>query len=143
MSGALVKYQPGCHSVYRRHGNTSVSTSSKERYLANHVKILEKYEQKLASQGKLNELYKDAIAQNFFVIARKYFYVDRQNYKKYIDRVLNLSPNFMPQNSERTVTYNLLKVLFGFKLTERLTMSAQAFIQKSRKAKFPFLIARS
>lgn len=128
--GSKVGYQPGCDSIYRRYGKVTVSTASKERYLTNHIKILEKYEGLLSQAGKLSSEYKDAIAQSFFMIARSYFYTDRTRYKQYLEKALSLSPNFSPKGSERTVTYNILSKVLGFRTTERITLFLKSATQK-------------
>ena len=67
MSGAQVVYQPGCDSIYRRYGDVTVSSSSQQRYLESHLKILEKYEVRLVEENKLSDSYKDALAQSYFI----------------------------------------------------------------------------
>lgn len=122
MSGAVVKYQPGCHSIYRRYGDVTVSTSSKEKFLENHVRILEKYEHQLNGRGELSACYKDAIAQSLFSIARSYLNLDKSAYEKHLEKVILLSPNFYPQASERARMYDLLQRQFGFYTVEKIAV---------------------
>lgn len=130
MSGANAVYQPGCDAIYRRYGNVTVSTSSQERYLENHIKIFEKYKNRLLSEGRLSPLYKDAIAQSFFMIARSYLHTDRAKYNHYLQKTLALSPNFKPKESERTLAYNTLRAIVGFPLIEKAIVVAKLARQK-------------
>lgn len=123
MGGVTVNYQPGCETVYRRYGDVTTSTNSKEQFLINHIKVLEKYERKLAGQGKLSDSYKDSLAQSFFTIVRSYLDVNRTNYEKYLERVTSLSPNFHAQEKERRKLYSFMQKLFGFSTTEKIVVS--------------------
>jgi glycosyltransferase involved in cell wall biosynthesis len=120
MSGAKVGYQPGCYSIYRRYGNVTVSTASKTRYLENHLKILMKNEKVLSQRGLLNPVYKDALAQSYFIIARNYLYSDFSKYTELLKKVLELSPNFTAKSTERTVWYSLAQKILGFRYLEKL-----------------------
>lgn len=122
MHGAKVVYQPGCYSVYRRYGNITVSTKSKERYLSNHLKILEKCTKRLTSNNLLTPKYERALAQSYFLIARGYLNLNSELYYKYLDQALTLDPKFKPKITDRTLWYNAVQNLLGFRRTERLTL---------------------
>lgn len=120
MSGAKVIYQPGCHSVYRRYGNTTVSTASASRYLENHLKILKKTEENLARQDRLDANYKNALAQSYFVLARKYLAVDAPMYPRLLEKVFQLSPDFKAETSDRSGVYRFLQHVIGFRTLESI-----------------------
>lgn len=129
MSGAKVGYQPGCHSIYRRYGNVTVSTSSRTRYLESHQMILEKAEQTLSAQGKLSQNYRDAMAQSYFMLARGYLEVDPSRYFKLLEKTLTLSPKFQANSADRTAVYTLAQRVLGFRNLERIV-----FLIKRTKA---------
>ena len=129
LSGSRVSYHAGCYSIYRRYGNVTVSTSSKSRYLESHQKILEKFERRLAEQGKLSTKYRDALAQSYFMLARGYLETDPLKYSSFLKKTLDLSPKFQANNADRTALYNFAQKLFGFRRFEKLV-----FLIKRAKA---------
>jgi glycosyltransferase involved in cell wall biosynthesis len=116
-AGANIQYQPGCHSIYRRYGAVTVSTSNTLRWLNNHRLILEKIENSLRKSDRLSERYRQALAQSYFTYARNYYDVDRSQYHELMKRVLHLWPQFRPQESR---IYNSVQQLGGFAIAERL-----------------------
>lgn len=121
-SGAQVGYQPECDSVYRRYGNVTVSSASQERYLENHLKILEKYETQLSKENRLLDAYKDALAQSYFIIARRYLEINPALYSQFLEKTLSLSPKFQAQSSERTFVYSFAQKVLGFRKLEFLVV---------------------
>lgn len=119
MSGAKVAYQPGCHSIYRRYGDTTVSTSSKEKYLDSHFSIIQNAEGQLSRLGKLSKKYRCALAQSYFKLARGYLDTDYTRYSELLDKALTLCPTFKPEGEHRTVIYNLAQNVLGFRNTEK------------------------
>ena len=122
MNGAKVVYQPGCYSIYRRYGNTTVSTSSKSKYLESHLYIVKNVEQKLSEMGKLSNSYRCAIAQSYFKLARCYLTTNYVKYSELLDKVLILCPNFKPDSRDRTIIYNLAQNVMGFPRLEKITV---------------------
>ena len=133
MSGARVVYQPGCDSVYRRYGNITVSSSSQQRYLENHLKILEKYEARLTKEDRLSNSYKDALAQSYFLLARRYLTFDRDCYLQLLEKTLLLSPNFQAQGSERTLSYRFAQKILGFKKLELIAAKIKQLNSKLQR----------
>lgn len=130
MNGAQVSYQPACNSIYRRYGNVTVSSASRERYLENHIKILEKYETCLIKENRLSDVYKDALAQSYFVIARKYLAVNPALYSQLVEKTLSLSPKFQAQGSERTFIYSFSQKILGFRNMELLVVNLKQLSKK-------------
>ena len=122
MSGAQVGYQPECDSIYRRYGNVTVSSASQDRYIENHLKILEKYETQLNKENRLLDIYKDALAQSYFIIARKYVEINPALYSQFLEKTLSLSPEFQAQSSERTLFYSFTQKVLGFRRLEFLVV---------------------
>ena len=133
MSGAKVSYQPECDSVYRRYGNVTVSSASQERYLENHLKILEKYEIRLRQRDKFLDDYKDALAQSYFSIARKYLEINPALYSQFLEKTLSLSPKFQAQSSERSFLYIFAQKIFGFKKLELFVVTLKRFNKHLRQ----------
>ncbi len=117
MTGADARYQPGCHSIYRRYGHVTVSTSNRLRWLESHQQILEKVEQRLMTDGRLTAKYRRAMAKSYFHTARNFYDIDRQRYRSLMDTVLRLDPEFLPQESP---VYNWACRLMGFEKAEQL-----------------------
>ena len=119
MAGAKVVYQPGCYSIYRRYGNVTVSTISKQRWLENHCKVLEKVEQKLLQQYQQNIPinYRRALADGYFELARDYMYMDYPEYLRLSNKSLTLCPDFK-RRTKRPI-YKLVQDICGFRLCEQ------------------------
>lgn len=122
MNGAAVIYQPGCYSIYRRHGNVTVSTSSRTRYLESHYLIISRAEQKLKATHQLTSTYQQALAQSYFRLARKYLDIDTQKYTELLNKALFLHPTFKANAKDRTIIYNLAQNILGFHRLEQLVV---------------------
>lgn len=131
MAGARATYQPGCVSVYRRYGNVTVSTASMTQFVESHLKVLQKTEQKLLQQGRLNENYHSALARSHFSLAR---FSLRDSFSKYTDclektlayradfqaeKQLAMTPAFRESGLMASL-YHRLQRQFGFKKTEAI-----------------------
>jgi glycosyltransferase involved in cell wall biosynthesis len=117
ISGANVRYQAGCYSIYRRYGNVTISTASLRRWLDNHWRLLDKAEYRLNSTGRLSTKYRKALAQSYFYLARNYYDLDRSKYAQVLKKVLALDPNFHPSGS---TFYRWIQRMLGFELADRL-----------------------
>ncbi|TVP59427.1 MAG: glycosyltransferase [Nodularia sp. (in: Bacteria)] len=118
MNKATVVYQPGCYSIYRRHGSVTVSTSSKTRWLKNHYIVLEKIEKQLLQSNKLSMKYRHALAKSYFDLAREALFIDYSQYLIFLEEALALFPEFNG-NSKRAV-YKFVQKILGFRQTERI-----------------------
>lgn len=117
LDGADIRYQPGCHSVYRRYGNVTVSTSDPARWLTSHQRVLEKAERRLETTGRLLPQYRRALATSYFRIARNCYDLDRGAYERLLAKTLALWPEFQPGESK---LYNAACQLLGFAVADRL-----------------------
>lgn len=123
LSGAKVRYQPGCDFIYRKYGPTTVSSSNRSRWVEGHRLFLENSELALSRNGILPKQYKDALAVGYLDIARApYVFAARTSYSTYvnslariINKILVLSPGF--RASDETALFRALQWLFGFKFT--------------------------
>lgn len=119
MSGAKVVYQPGCHSIYRRYGNVTVSTSSIPRWIQSHIQVLEKVEKKLLQKNKLSAKYRSAIAQSYFDMGREALvHDDYSQYLQLLEEALVIFPDF--KRPTRRKSYLLVQSILGFRFTERI-----------------------
>ena len=123
MMGAKVGYQPGCYSIYRRHGNKTVSTSSKIRHLKSQLIINRKVENNLIKSGKFFTKYQKSLAQSYFLIAREYIEINPSIYTELLRKVFFLDPNFKAISTNRTAIYSLAQNILGFKKIEKLVFT--------------------
>ena len=127
MTGADIRYQPGCHAIYRRYGNLTVSTSNARRWRENHERLLNKAQAKLKERDLLSEKYKQAMALSYFHLARNYYQAaDRPKRQQLYAQALALDPQFMPEESR---LYTTAYQLFGFQTAEWLA----ALMRKQRQ----------
>lgn len=117
LAGADIRYQPGCHSIYRRYGAVTVSTGNRQKWLDSHLKILQKTEEKLQTTGRWTPGYRQALAHSYFHLARNFFDRDPALHQHLYQRVLELDPHFSPQES---ALYNAVYAGLGFATAERL-----------------------
>jgi cellulose synthase/poly-beta-1,6-N-acetylglucosamine synthase-like glycosyltransferase len=110
-------YQPGCHSIYRKYGRVTVSTSSTPRWLQCHCKVLDKALDALTRTSRLTPEYRHALARSYFQLARGCFAFDREHYDQVMARVLQLEPKFQPLEAP---LFNVIQRLIGFKGAERV-----------------------
>jgi glycosyltransferase involved in cell wall biosynthesis len=115
--GVDIRYQPGCHSVYRRYGDVTLSTSSRRIWSEEHLRVLEKAEHQLAATGRFVPRYRVAMAKSYFHLARAYYDLDAATYERLLEKTLELSPDFRPDESR---LYNAVWRLSGFAGAEKL-----------------------
>jgi glycosyltransferase involved in cell wall biosynthesis len=118
LNGAKVVYLPGCSSIYRRHGDMTVSTASKLRWIEYHCIVMRKAEKKLQAMNKFSTKYRQALAKCYFQRAREALKVDYSLYLQLLDTALTLYPDFQA-DSKRKI-YQLTQKIFGFRQTERI-----------------------
>ncbi|MCB8984693.1 MAG: glycosyltransferase [Ardenticatenaceae bacterium] len=128
LTGADIRYQPGCYSIYRRYGDVTVSTSSRQRWLDNHEKILQKAERLLKDSGQWTPYYRQALAHSYFHVARNYYDRDKTKQQHLYQKVVQLDPHYSPQESR---LYNTAYRLMGFQHAEKLA-GALRQIRKQR-----------
>jgi glycosyltransferase involved in cell wall biosynthesis len=122
MNGAKVGYQPGCYSIYRRYGNVTVSTRSKEFWIESHCLVLKKHEEKLIQSNQLSDKHHHAIASSYFDLARYALLVNYSLYLELLEEALTRFPKF--KNKNQSLIYQLLQSYLGFRQTERIASYA-------------------
>lgn len=123
-AGAKFAYSPGCHSLYRRYGNVTVSSQSKMRWLDNHTMVMQKAENWLTKSGKLSLRYCQALAKAYYDMGREFLYSDfpRLQHSKYLRhrealaQTLRLYPQFKASN--RKTSYRLIQQILGIRYAE-------------------------
>jgi glycosyltransferase involved in cell wall biosynthesis len=128
LSGAKVRYQPGCCYVYRQYGAVTVSSSNLARWVESHCITLKKSEVALARSGRLTKKYKAALAAGYFGLARGTTDYDSRGIIAYatyaemldgfVDRILDLCPDF--RAAGETHLFSTLRGLFGLRFAIRL-----------------------
>jgi glycosyltransferase involved in cell wall biosynthesis len=134
LSGAKIRYQPGCHFVYRKYGAVTVSTSSLSRWLENMCISRAKSEVALARTGRLTEEYRTALAVGYFEAARACYSIDARAsfaiYAKTLDvltnKILALCPHF--KATDETRLFMAMQRLFGFRSVMHLFLRVRAAI---------------
>jgi GT2 family glycosyltransferase len=99
LAGARVVYQPGSHSIYRRHGSGRIITSNRLRWLDNHCRVLDMAKETLSVSGN-----------SYFALARNYYDIDRRKYGDLMEKVFALQPLFRPRESS---LYNVTQRALG------------------------------
>ncbi len=118
MAGAKVLYQPGCYSVYRRHGTSTVSTSSQNLWIETHHRINAALQEKISQMGKLSPSYRRAFAKAYFELARESLPLDFSQYKMFLYKAITIYPDF--DGNSKIWIYNLMIKIIGFNFTEKL-----------------------
>lgn len=113
-----IVYQPGCHSIYRRHGNETISTSKPERLFRALLRVVEKTHELLREEQRLTDNYQYALSRAYFYCARNLFKFDAGLATNLLKQCYELNPGFKP---EETKGYNLAFDMLGFDRAERLT----------------------
>jgi glycosyltransferase involved in cell wall biosynthesis len=131
MAGAKIAYQPGCHSIYRRYGPVTISTSNRRRWLDNHHIVLDKALGRLEKKGRLTSKYCRAAAHSYFALARNYFDFNPDKYEFLMHKVLELDPKFRPRES---LAYNTTRRLLGYSAAERLASFKRRHFPSNRLA---------
>jgi glycosyltransferase involved in cell wall biosynthesis len=138
LSGAKIRYQPGCDFVYRKYGAVTVSTSSLSRWLESMRVSLTKSEVALARTDQLTKEYRAALAVGYFEVARACYSFDPRAsfaiYTKTLDdlitKVLDLCPHF--KATDESPVFKALQWLFGFKFAMHLLLRVRAAINVVR-----------
>jgi glycosyltransferase involved in cell wall biosynthesis len=135
LSGAKIRYQPGCYFVHRKYGAVTVSSSNLCRWFESSCISLNKSEVALARAGRLTEEYKAALAVGYFEIARACYEYDGQasfaiyakTLNNLINKVLDLCPSF--NATDETPVFLLLQQLFGFRFAMNLLLRLRSAIR--------------
>jgi glycosyltransferase involved in cell wall biosynthesis len=147
LSGAKIRYQPGCYFIYRKYGAATISTSNFSVWSENTCISLKKSEVALARTGRLTEEYRAALAVGYFKIAEScYWFEARASFTVYqktinniIDKILDLSPHF--NAAGETHVFQCLQWLFGFRFAMHLLFRVRSAIRLVKsKLKNTFLL---
>ncbi|MEL6495212.1 MAG: glycosyltransferase [Cyanobacteria bacterium J06623_7] len=135
LAGGQGGYWPGCQAIYRLHGATSVSTSSKLRWFLAHCQVMTKAEKKLQEQGQFLPQYQQALARAYWEMGQEYLYsfcrpepqnhkivsqtVNYQIYAQALDKVNQLAPQLL--TCDKSLLYRLFHRCFGYQRVARLS----------------------
>ncbi len=131
MSGAVVRYLPGCDFIYRRHGQGTVSTSNIQRWLENHWRSLQKTESVLFETGRLSSKYKEAIAGGCFHLLRTSPSMNTELHFEILQKIQSLAPDFRAERE--TILFKLAQSCLGFDRTFRLFFSIRERVKSILK----------
>ena len=94
LTDADIQYQPGCCSIYRRYGNVTVSTSDPIRLYKSHILLLKKAEGKLREHGRLDLVYRYALAESYHTLGRNFYRLGDNEGKQCLRKALSLLPAY-------------------------------------------------
>jgi hypothetical protein len=118
ISGADIRYHPGAFNVIVTKSSTTTVSSNPQRTFTNYERVLDKAEKRLAAMGRLSMKYQHALANSFFGMARAhyYYYDDRTEYNRLLQKALALNPTLHPGRTwpAQKRSYVILYSLFGF-----------------------------
>ena len=134
LSGAKIRYQPGCYFIYRKYGAVTVSTSNFSRWLESYCISLNKSEVALARTGRLTQEYRAALAVGYYKTAQACYWFDtRASFAVYektlnniINKILDLCPHFNAAGETRV--FQLVQWLFGFRFAMHFSFGARSAI---------------
>jgi glycosyltransferase involved in cell wall biosynthesis len=146
LSGAKIRYQPGCYFIYRKYGPVTVSTSNLSRWVESYCTSLSKSEVALARTGRFTRVYRAALAVGHFKIAQNCYWFDaRASFAVYekslnniINKIIDLCPDFDAAGETRV--FQLVQCLFGFGFAMHLLFrvrSAIRLVKSKLKNTFP------
>ena len=126
LQDAQFVYQPGADSIYRHHGNTSVSRSCKLRWLQCHLRVMARAAQVLEQQERLSDHYRHALALAYYQMGKEYLYSDyptlqETKFREYMQALsvgLQWCPGF--RAGDRHWLYNSIQTFAGFRRAEWL-----------------------
>lgn len=137
LTGAQVIYQPGCYAIYRRYGSTTVSTSRMSVWLESHDRLMKKAEKQLSELDRLTFKYQCALAQSYFFLARNSIKFDSRYYSQFLEKTLDLFPEFQATN--QGLIYTLIQTCFGFRQAESLTYRILLLKKRLKQVVFNYL----
>lgn len=116
ITGARLAYQPGCHSLYRRHSDRSVSRVDHVRWLAGRVALLDKAETSLARREALTSPRRRSLARSYLRLARWWWDHDRDEARRLYARARGVHADVEPDS----IAYRALLALTGFDRAEQV-----------------------
>lgn len=123
--GAKFEYQAGCHAIYRRYGNTTVSTSNRDVWRESHFLLMQKAETNLSQLNQLSSQYRQALAESYFAKIRPArTEIGYPQYLGVLRKIVSLQPEFKPKS---TKVYSLVQTTFGFIAAELLVKFLKTF----------------
>jgi hypothetical protein len=117
MAGAKMTYSPGCYSVYRRYGNSTVSTTNREQHLRNAALIFGEAEASLTLRDELTPARRIAPARSFHAIGRGFDDFDLEEYRRLLVQAFVLCPDLTYPVSRQ---YDMVRAVLGVRAAERL-----------------------
>lgn len=118
IAGAVLAYQPGCHSLYRRHSEGTVSRKADPtEWLAARVAMLEKAESALVRQGSLTPRRRESLGRSYARLAGWWWDHDRDRARSLYARAVEMGTGVDPGAS---AGYRRVLAVAGFERAEQL-----------------------
>ncbi len=113
-------------SVYRFHGNQTVSTKSRDTTIRQRMMLTDRMADYLATTGQLTEKRRGMIAQARFEVARSMYRSDRSYARKLMRQALKNGP--IPPSPAGPRSYRVALALLGFDLAEQMARIKRALV---------------
>lgn len=131
IAGGRLGYQPGCHSLYRRHSALTVSRVDPVQWLLGRVALLEKAETALRSADALTSPRLQSLAQSYLRLARWWWEHDPDEARRLYTRARTLHPDMKPDAPR---SYRALLALLGFDRAEQAALVRRRATQRLRRS---------
>lgn len=117
LGGARMAYQPGCHSLYRRHSDQTISRADPLSWLSGRSVLLEKSHAALLEDGALSPARRRALARSYQRLARWWWEHDPVEAAR-LDRLAQRTDPGARKDLE--LPYRAMVALAGFEGAERV-----------------------
>lgn len=117
LSWPAIKYLPLQVGKYRRHSTQTVSTKPHYHQRAKTwLQIWDYLEGALYEAGELNDHRRALLAKHYYVLAEGLYPYEREIYRKYVKKALELVPSYIPPRPR----FRLLVKLFGHEMAQHI-----------------------
>ena len=130
VQGCRFCYKPGITGLYRKHSFNTISGQSASIRGRTWQRILAQAEQRLRDQGEFREQWVRAIVKCHRRIARQVYPADIKCFKRSLDNVLRLCPQFLPKKRRARIISSII----GFSNYEKVAAIISSMIYKNKNA---------
>jgi glycosyltransferase involved in cell wall biosynthesis len=107
-------------SVYRIASDSSISRRSPIKTLTHQMALLNRFEEFLVASGKLQDKYRQGLAQTRFQAARTAYVHERGFAEDLIRKIYQTNNSFSPRGNAAPLLYRLAFEMFGFSIAENI-----------------------
>lgn len=129
MTGCRFRYKPGIAGLYRKHSFSSISEQSASIRGRTRQSILVQAENRLRSQGQLNDQRTRAMVENYRRIARQTYLADVDCFETSLSAVRRLCPSYQPAKWRAKYVSSII----GFRNYEKVAALISRLIYWNKK----------